>query len=784
MKKLLLIFFLLTEGCLLAQVPMFFNTNAAGGQNSIPFNSGGQMVWRRAQFCIPAGNLGAVPPGNNITVIYFQAGSTANVTYPSFTVRLKTAGPTGMVAAAASPFESGMTQVFQANNFVMSTVTGAWYGITLQTPFLYNPAMPLIVDFEHSHTAATGPTVMQPGIIALVGSNGRQWGDIAGAPISGVGTQQLNFGIDVLPATPCAGTPGPNTVVTPTAPVCPNNGAQLSLATTYSFGGITYQWQYSNVSAVGPWTNVPNGNSNILNTPTLNVAHYFNTIITCTNSNGSITATSGTVNVASTTTNNVPYYEGFEQIGTNNRLPNCSWISSNLGTTCLTYTNVQTMNRSARSGGSYGSFFSTPANSNYFWTNGIWLEAGVTYSAATWYKTTEANANPVWQLRMWVSSAQSTTAIDAMTIASTGGAASAISSAYMPFSNTFSVASAGYYHVGINANSTGAVSSYLSWDDLEVTLPCQLNPVSVALSASSQTICAGTNINITATGADTYLWNTGATGPAIAVTPYFTTTYSVTGTNALTGCSTLQTIGITVLPTPMISALSNVPAVCVGNSVNLFAIGNAATYLWSNSATGANINVTPAATTAYTVIGSNSFGCSASAVVNVVVNPLPVITAGGDNSGIVCQEDQTILSANGAVSYQWVSPTSFQLGNPVTVSPNQSTSFTVTGTNQNGCSGTAVVALVVAECVGIKNVSTTAGGLKLYPNPNTGNFVIEVQNNKENTIEVSDLSGRVLLQNTTRDEKINVDLSQFANGVYYVKMTSDSYSEVIKVVKH
>ncbi len=765
---------------------MHFNTNVAGGANSIPMNAL-IATWQKCQWFIDANSLVNPTPvtaGNNITVVYFQTGSATNKMYSNINVKLKQGSGTGLTGINGGPVEGGMTTVYAGTNVNVISTIGGWISFTLQTPWLYNPALPLIVELEQDAVPASGgPTLYQANNIIGPG-NGRQWAGYNAATLAGIGANRINFGVDVVPATPCAGTPGPNSVVTPTAPTCPNNSAQLSLATTYSFGGITYQWQYSNVSAVGPWTNVPNGNAPFLITPSLSTTHYFNTIITCTNSNGSITATSGTLEIASTTTNNVPYYEGFEQIGTPNKLPNCSWNSSNPGTTCLTYTSVQTMNRSARNGGSYGSFFSTPANNNFFWTNGIWLEAGVTYSAATWYKTTEANANPVWQLNLWVSSAQSTTAIDAMTIATTGGAASAISSAYLPFSNTFSVASSGYYHVGINANSNGAASSYLSWDDLEVTLPCQLNPVSVALSASSQTICAGTNINITATGADTYVWNTGATGPAIAVTPYFSTTYSVTGTNALTGCSEVQTIDITVLPSPQVSALSNVPAVCAGNSVNLFAIGNANTYLWSNAATGANIIVTPAATTAYTVIGTNSFGCSANAVVNVVVNPLPAITAGGDNSGPVCQEDQTILTANGAVSYQWVSPTSFQLGNPVAVSPNQSTSFTVTGTDQNGCSGTAVVQLNVTECVGLKDVSTTAGGVKLYPNPNTGNFVIEVKNNKENSIEVSDLSGRVLLQSTTRDEKINIDLSQFANGVYYVKMTSDNFSEVIKVVKH
>lgn len=53
---------------------------------------------------------------------------------------------------------------------------------------------------------------------------------------------------------------------------------------------------------------------------------------------------------------------------------------------------------------------------------------------------------------------------------------------------------------------------------------------------SPSIICVGNTATISASGATTYLWNTGASTTNIVVTPSITTTYSVTGYNSL-GCS-------------------------------------------------------------------------------------------------------------------------------------------------------------------------------------------------------------------------------------------------------
>lgn len=618
----------------------------------------------------------------------------------------------------------------------------------------------------------TIPLTATPGITRMRIS--AQEGGIPGPCSNPTWGEVEDYNVNIGSGTPCSGTPAANSVVTTTASICPNTTAPLSLSTSYTLGGITYQWQSSTVSPVGPWTPVAGATLATVTSPSLTLPTYFSAIITCTNGNGSITATSASVSVQPTTTNTVPYFEGFEGIGQTNKLPNCSWQASNLPQTCQTYTSAQNQTRFPRTGTSFGAFYYSPANNNYFFSNGILLEAGVTYSASVWY-VTEYYGYTNWTARMWIGPNQST--VNANMIAQD---APAVSPSYKSLSNTFTVATTGIYYVGINGQSTGACCGYyMSFDDLAITVPCNLNTPQVAVTANSQTICAGQSVNLTATGADTYVWSNGATSNAISVSPMVSTSYNVVGTNAASGCTAAVSQMINVNPSPFVSAVASQPTICAGETTILTAFG-ANTYVWSNNANTAIISVSPSANASYTVIGANSFGCTSNAVVSVVVNPLPNVGVTSTNANnLACPEDVTELTGTGAVSYQWNSQSSFLIGSPVYISPDASTTYTVVGTDANGCKNSTTYQLNVTECVGLKDVSMTASGIKLYPNPNNGEFVIEVNNKAANTVVVTDITGRELLNTTSQNEKTTINLSNYSSGVYYVKINT----EVIKVVK-
>jgi len=85
-------------------------------------------------------------------------------------------------------------------------------------------------------------------------------------------------------------------------------------------------------------------------------------------------------------------------------------------------------------------------------------------------------------------------------------------------------------------------------DTINVTLNSNPNVV----ANPDQTICAGSSASISATGAQSYLWSTGAQAPSITVSPTVSTTYYVTGTD-VNGCQATDITTVYVQPMPVAS---------------------------------------------------------------------------------------------------------------------------------------------------------------------------------------------------------------------------------------
>jgi PKD repeat protein len=115
-------------------------------------------------------------------------------------------------------------------------------------------------------------------------------------------------------------------------------------------------------------------------------------------------------------------------------------------------------------------------------------------------------------------------------------------------------------------------------------------------------------------------------------------------------CLTSDTATINVNPFPDVAAVGDV--ICMGETASVSASGSdiTTTYSWSPSGDLScddcpNPSANPIATTVYTVVGTNAFGCSNDATATVTVNSLPVVDAGADQ--ILC--DQPIpIQLNGA----------------------------------------------------------------------------------------------------------------------------------------
>jgi hypothetical protein len=202
----------------------------------------------------------------------------------------------------------------------------------------------------------------------------------------------------------------------------------------------------------------------------------------------------------------------------------------------------------------------------------------------------------------------------------------------------------------------------------------------VTANASATTVCAGTSVTLTGGGANTYTWSGGVTDN-ISFVSTTTTTYTVTGTD-INGCSNTATQTITVNALPTVTANASATSVCTGTSVTLTG-GGANTYIWSGGVAN-GVSFVPTATTTYTVTTSNSAGCLNTATQTITVNALPTVTANASVTN-VCTGNSVTLTGGGASTYTW----SGGVTNGVSFIPTVTTTYTVTGTDVNGCKNTA-----------------------------------------------------------------------------------------------
>lgn len=573
----------------------------------------------------------------------------------------------------------------------------------------------------------------------------------------------------------CSTAPPTNSFIVPSSSLC--SGAQTVLTlqntNTYTNSGYVVQWYASTSSSLGPFAAIPNAINNSYFTNPIMQNTYFQAVVTCTNTNQSLTTPVGGIFLVPPVNDTVPYYESFESKAQNG-LPNCSWSSSYYGDYTGTSQTPMSNNRVARTGTGYAYFASGPNSTNYFYSNQILLKAGITYSAAIHYLADDVNYNPWAELSLSVGFNQ--TPAGQQNIATISPVTGQL---YNLLSGTFSVNVTGYYNVSIKGVSAPQSAPFLTLDDLSITIPCSLNSPTLVVLAPQAPVCQGTPVNLVASGADNYSWNDGTQGAHNTVAPPTNSLYIVTGVDNNTHCSASVSVQVNIKPTPVVSAFSSFGTICSGKSTTLSAAG-ADIYDWSNGASGQTTAVSPTTTTIYMVAGTNSVGCTSHASVVVNVNTTPQVQASATPT-TVCKGEPVSLSATGGDSFQWLSEQFYSAKNELTISPQSSAIYTVTGTSSNGCSAVQMIIVNVEECVGLTELNNSL--FNVYPNPASDMITVSGKA-AARTIAVSDVSGRIVLA-TSSDQSVSIlDLRLLSAGVYYISILQGDTIHTEKIIKH
>ncbi len=161
-------------------------------------------------------------------------------------------------------------------------------------------------------------------------------------------------------------------------------------------------------------------------------------------------------------------------------------------------------------------------------------------------------------------------------------------------------------------------------------------------------------------------------------------TYVITYTDTDAETATF-TIALHALPTVIVSVSAG--TICNGESTILTASG-ASTYVWNDGNTENPRTVSPTTTTLFTATGTDSNGCTNTGATTITVNSLPTVEITGTLT--YCAGSSTTLTATaGLSSYLWSTGETTQA---ITVS--SAGSYTVTGTDSNGCSATSAASTV------------------------------------------------------------------------------------------
>ena len=258
---------------------------------------------------------------------------------------------------------------------------------------------------------------------------------------------------------------------------------------------------------------------------------------------------------------------------------------------------------------------------------------------------------------------------------------------------------------------TTSASGCIDYDT--VTVVVNAIPTPTIYNDTPLSFCIGGFVELYTDTYASYVWNTAATDSFIVANTGGLYTVTITDTN---GCQNSANATVATFSLPNVDAGASF-SVCPGNSGNLAATG-ASTYLWNTNPSLSQLNIpnpvaTPTVNSWYYVTGTDVNGCKKVDSVEVTLFTLPVVNAGLDAQ--VCVGDSTQFNATGAVSFVWNASSSLSslvIPNPYAF-PTSLTTYTVTGTDANGCTDQDQVSVSTLSLPGVNagaNDSHCLGG--------------------------------------------------------------------------
>lgn len=283
-------------------------------------------------------------------------------------------------------------------------------------------------------------------------------------------------------------------------------------------------------------------------------------------------------------------------------------------------------------------------------------------------------------------------------------------------------------------------------------------------------------------GFASYLWSNGASGASITVSE--PGAYWVEVANEY-GCSGRDTVEFSEYPLPAV-ALGGDKNFCEGTSVMLDAGTGFSSYAWNTGAETYYINVNQPGE--YWVLITDENGCTDSDTIVLTMDPLPLagnVTTGPTSVDNFLEPLSYFTCSEGmhAGAYEWkLEPAEAGIisGNVTSAQVAWASGYTGTANisvrTSNDCGNSAYSAGYTVSVYSSQGLGEqkTISGVRLYPNPNDGNFALQFSAGKEQTLQfqVTTSGGTRILDEQETFPAGNIqktfNLGSLPAGTYYL----------------
>ena len=288
-----------------------------------------------------------------------------------------------------------------------------------------------------------------------------------------------------------------------------------------------------------------------------------------------------------------------------------------------------------------------------------------------------------------------------------------------------------------------------------------------------------------------YLY-TGTTGPAGSsiVGTYNTSMYRYqlsninnSGTDTQVACDSLRWIDNILYTANNTTATDTLTNFANGDSIvtlNLTIINSAtgtdtrtecSPYAWIDG----NIYTANNTTANFNLIGGAANSCDSLVTLDLTINPINITIT---NTSLTLTANQT------GATYQWLDCDNGNVAIPSETS--QSYTAITNGNYAVEVSLGSCVDTSACENISIVGINENILGetISIYPNPTSGVATINLGTIKEATITILNITGEELYNiNQINESQVEVSLSDYSKGIYFIKIQSNNQQKVVKLIK-